>query len=403
VKAVPLFLALFVPAVLHAQDEPPAGLAAVELARSRSCVATLNRMEELDRVLAPYAARMEHIRALGRAVSLEDIAEAGSLDPAQPLDAAVSGWFVQDSTLAARWVTERTDALQEERAQARTAMLEQVRLALQSVGGEAQAQLGDAAEVEAAALPCEGAILVRPVVVDACVGLTSALCAAASVAEPQEGFRFVDAPEDLWNVSDYRPWSQPGPLQATPQGALTGGRTSSRARRGNMVVSLGVVPLIRNRSELSPEEITDFEANLDSLGFTFDHPRFVLAPALEVQANVPAAIGGETHVLLHFGDLSGDDVIWSSEVGDGGVLQALFPASSVDLARLSAGEVVSLTAVRVPEAEGEAADPVYTVPLLTVSQAQYVSALIEYMANGDLGRDLAALVPPTSGAGSSGR
>lgn len=405
-KAGSFIFALLVPLALQAQDQPPAGLAEVELARSRACVGTLSRLEELDRTLAPYSARLERLRALGRAVTLEDPTEAAPLAEDDPVEGAVARWFVQDSVLAARWVAERDDGVQEERTRARDAMVETLRQAMQVVGGEAQAQLGDAAELEAAALPCEGAIFVRSAVVEACAGGQSTLCQAAATTEPGGPFRFVDAPEDLWDVGDYRPWTQPGPLQVTAQGALVGGRTGSQARKGNVIMAVGLAPLIRNRAELTEEEIADFEANLDSLGFTFQHPLVVMAPAIEVTANVPSPIGGETHLLLHFGDLSGPDVIWSSEVGEGGVFQALFPAAPADLVRLQAGEVVSLTAVRVPEVpEGETpeAEPVYTVSLLQVGQTQQVSALLQYMGGGGLNRDLAALLTPPPAGGAPGR
>jgi len=194
-------------------------------------------------------------------------------------------------------------------------------------------------------------------------------------------------------------------MQATPQGALVGARTGSQGRRANAVLALSVAPMLRNRSELDEAEIGEFEANLDSLGFAFDHPLFVMAPALEIAASVPPPMEGETHVLVHFGDLSGDDVIWSTEIGEGGLLQAVFPARGRDLARLQAGEVVSMTAVRVPEAaEGETpeADAVYTVGLLTVNQAASVTGLLQYMGGGGLANDLKAIIPP-SGGGTPGR
>jgi len=405
VKAGFLLTALLVPLAVHAQEEPPAGMADVELARSRACVPAMSRMEELNRALEPYAVRLERVRALGRAVSLEDRAEAEPLDAADELEKAVADWFAQDSTLAARWVAERTDTLQQERAQARTAILDRIRGAMQTVQEEARVQLGDAAAAEEAVAPCDGAILVRSAVLEACGASTSAVCRAAAAAEPQEGFRFVEAPADLWDVQEYRPWSQPGPMQATPQGALVGARTGSQGRRANAVLALSVAPMLRNRSELDEAEIGEFEANLDSLGFAFDHPLFVMAPALEIAASVPPPMEGETHVLVHFGDLSGDDVIWSTEIGEGGLLQAVFPARGRDLARLQAGEVVSMTAVRVPEAaEGETpeADAVYTVGLLTVNQAASVTGLLQYMGGGGLANDLKAIIPP-SGGGTPGR
>jgi hypothetical protein len=240
---------------------------------------------------------------------------------------------------------------------------------------------------------------------EACAGSQSTLCRAAADTAAQPPYRFVDTPTAIWDVENYSPWTTPEPLQGTPQGALMGARTAAQARRGNVVVGVALAPLLRNRQELDSAQIAEFEANLDSLGFTFEHPAIVMAPAFEIQANVPAPLGGETHILVHFGDLSGDDLVWSQEVGTGGLVQAMFPASGSHLARLLAGELLSLTAVRVPPGENPTAEPVYTLPILQVGQAQNVAALLQYMRDGGLSRDLAALVPPGpgGGGGSAGR
>lgn len=402
-KAALVFFALLVPVAARSQDVPP-GLADVELARSRACVPALGRIEELDSILRPYAIRMERLRALGRAISLEDRAEAGTLAEADSVESEVARWFVADSTLAARYIAEKVESIQVERAEARAAILERIRASMQAVGAEAQGLIGDAAAVEEAARPCEGAIFVRSAVLEACAASGSALCRAAADTLPQGPYRFVEAPADLWDVEDYRPWTTPEPLQGTPQGALVGARTAAQARRGNVVVGVALAPLLRARSEVDSARTAELEANLDSLGYTFDHPLFLMAPVIELEANVPAPVGGETHLLLHFGDLSGEDILWNTEVGAGGVFQASILASRTDLERLQAGEVVSLTAVRLPEGEDPTAEPIYTVPILQVGQAQNVAALLQYMSGGALGRDLAALIPPTEpGVGSPER
>ena len=402
-RASQILVALLVPVAIQAQEGPPSSLAEVESARSRACVGSIARFDELNATLEPYGIRMERLRALGRAVSLEDIAEAAPLSEADSVEAAVARWFASDSALAVRFVVLGDSTIQEERSRGRTAILDLIRQSMQAVGTEAQSHLGDAAAIEAAVQPCQGAILVRGAVLEACAGSTSDLCRAAAVPEATEPYRFVDRPEDLWDIEDYRPWTTPEPLQGTADGALTGARSAALARIGNVVISLGLAPLLRNRAELDSASVAEFEANLDSLGFTFEHPLFVMTPAIEIFANLPAPLGGETHFIVHFGDLSGDDVIWSAEAGKEGVLQATFPASARDLARLQAGDAVSLTAVRVPEGENPEAVPVYTLSLLQVGQALNVGALVQYMAGGGLARDLAAIVPPEPGAGSPRR
>jgi hypothetical protein len=187
---------------------------------------------------------------------------------------------------------------------------------------------------------------------------------------------------------------------------LVGARTSALARRGNIVFSLTLAPLIQPRSDLTDEEAGAFEAALDSLNFTFEHPGYVMVPGFELMAQLPSPIGGETHYVLHFGDLTGDDVLWTMEAGgETGRIQRFFPASGAQLDRLRAGEPVSLTALHVQEggaeeagAEEPGAEAVFTLTLLQVGQANNVSVLLQYMGDGSLSRDLAGLIPP-EGAG----
>src|SRR5665811_1851672 len=116
----------------------------------------------------------------------------------------------------------------------------------------------DADQIGADARPCDGAIFVRSAVLEACAGVSSDLCSAAQDTAAVAGFRFVDDPLDLWNVEDFRPWTDPQVLQAAPDGSMSGGRTASRARRGNIVLIVGLTPLLRLRSSLTPEEIVEF-------------------------------------------------------------------------------------------------------------------------------------------------
>ena len=156
-------------------------------------------------------------------------------------------------------------------------------------------------------------------------------------------------------------------------------------------------PLLHERSDLSEEEYAQYRANLDSLGVTFDHPSFAMAPGIDIQGTLPPPLGGETHYLLHFGDLSGDDIIWSMEAAEGGPIRAVFPARSRDLARLRAGELVSFTAIRAPDEEGGDADAVFSLSLLQVGQGTKVGLLLDYFMDGTFDRDLKALFPVGSG------
>ena len=387
------------PLALEGQEDVPARLVEVETARSRSCVESLTRLAELDASLDPYVLRLGRLNALGLAVSLENPDEAAPFDRADPLEDAVARWFAADSALAVRYLADPQDALREERRQARQATLERVRTTIREVSAEAQEKATAGADIEAAAQPCLGAVLVRGAVLEACGDGSGPVCDAARSTEPQGQIRFVDDAADIWDVEEYGPWTQPGPIRLTQEGELAGARTSARARRGNVSLHVALAPLILARDELEEEQIATYQANLDSLGFTFDHPLLVMAPAMEIQLNLPPPLGGETHYILHFGDLSGDDVIWSADAGSGGRVQALLPAAPADLVRLRAAEQVSLSALLIPEEEGAEADLVFSLPLLQINQDASVGNLLAYLAGGGLNDDLKAIIPPPPGGG----
>ena len=381
---------------LAAQEAtPPSGLAAVEAARSRACVPALARLAELNVALEPYARGAERLRALDRAIALEDSTVVAPFDTSDATERAVREWFLADLALARRYVAERDEAIQEERSAKRRAIRETLQAAMDSLRTGVEGRVESVEEVESSAQQCDGAILLRPAVLEACGQTVSPVCDAARAAVPGGPYRFVEAAEDLWDVEELRPWSEPGPLRLGPDGAVVGARTAAQARLGNIRVAVAVAPIIRERSALPEEEVTAFDANLDSLGIPFEHARVVMAPSLELLANVPPPIDGETHLLLHLGDLSGeDDVVWSAPLEDGGIFQTVFPATGAALQRLAAGEPISVTAVRVPEGEDPEATPVYSVALTPVNQAAAVRALLEYMTSGSLSRDLALIVPP---------
>jgi hypothetical protein len=385
--------------ILQAQETPPPNLAEVEIARSRACVGALARLAELDATLAPYGRRVDRLNVVGRAVSLEQQENAAPFDTNDPLESEVARWFVADSTLAFRYLAEADSAILRERTAARTAMLDRIRQAIREISAEAQGIADQGAQVQEEAQPCVGSILVRSAVLEECATTSSPVCEAAEAPDTAQGpYGFVGDPAELWDLEQYGAWTTAEPLQVDPAGSLAGARTGARSRHGNILITVALAPLIRERSSLGEAEVAEFEANLDSLGFTFEHPRFVMAPAIEFQANLPAPLGGETHYVLHFGDLSGDDLIWTMYAGEGGIVQTLIPATTGDLARLRAGELVSFTALRAPAEGVEApAEAVFTVSFLQAGQAQNVGSLLDYMSGGGLSRDLLTLVPVGSG------
>ncbi len=397
-KIVPALLALSLLRVqVVAQEGPPPGLTDVENARSRACVPALRQLAQLNAVLEPFARRADRLRVINRSIALEDTTVAAPFDLTDATEAAAHEWFMADMERARRFVEARDDAIQAERAAAKEEIRGRLFAEMDSLRAGADSRMAEAEGVEQAAQPCEGAVFVRPTVLEACAADGGPLCDAARASATPGPFRFVDAADDLWDIEELRPWSEAGPLRAGPDGSILGGRTATMARLGNIVVTVGLGTIIRDRTALPEAEVAAFDANVDTLGIQFSHAKLVMAPAIELQASVPAAIGGETHYLLHFGDLTGDDdVVWSAPVGTGGLVRAAFPAKGQDLQRLAEGNPISFTAVRVPEGEeGTAAEPVYSLTLTAVNQAPQVTGLLGYILGGGLSRDLALLVPPT--------
>jgi hypothetical protein len=379
---------------LGAQDAPPPALTEVENARSRACVGALERVGELNRRLEPLGRRATRLRVLNQAIALEDSTEAAPFDAADPVEAAVQAWFERDVAMGRRLAESGDSTIAAERQEAKTAIRQRLRDEMDGLRTRAEAESTDAQEIETAAMPCQGAVLVRPAVLEECrvTSSDSEVCTAAADTAQPAVFRFVDDATDLWNIEELRPWSDPTPLQVAPDGSLVGARSAARSRLANVVVAVALAPLIRERAEVDSAQAAEFDANLDSLGFTFDLPRFVMAPALEVQANLPAPLGGETHYLLHFGEPDAPEIVWSVPAGTGGVIQAVVRLAGADLGKLQAGRPISLTAVKMagPPEEGQPpqAEFVYTLSLLQVGESRAATALVDYMAGGGLAEDL---------------
>lgn len=393
-----LAAALLLPLPLGAQSRPPSNLVAAERARSRACVPELTRLAELNEALTPLTRRVQRLQALDRAVRMEDTTEAAPFDAADSLETAIRDWFEADQALGLRQAA--GDSVRTERTAAREAIRAKIREAFQATDSRARGLVDQVGDVGSASRRCEGAILVRNTVLEVCDTVSSPVCDAARAPDSvaTSPYRFVDSAVDLWSVEELRPWTDPTPLRRLPDGSLGGARTSALARHGNAVFVLTLRPLLQERSSLSEEEVAGYEERLDSLGLTFDDPRFVMAPALTVELEVPGPLGEETHYLLHFGDLSDpkNQVVWTGPVATG-PFGTTFPAPEGALALLARGEPLSLTAVKVPEGGAEA-QAVYSLQLPALKQAQAVSDLLAYMGNGGLERDLQALVPRATAA-----
>jgi hypothetical protein len=375
-----------------AAAQVPSNLEAIELARSRECVDVLGRLEALDVSLAPLAERSRKLLGIADAVALEDDAVVEALDASDPVEAAVRAWFEADAALAARYVDAPSPELQEERAAAREAIKTTITDAIGAVQIEADAVIGATGDLQQQSGRCAGAVLVRSAVVETCGTTSSPVCDAARDSATVNGtYRFVGSPAELWDRHELRAWTAPGPIGVTPAGELGGGRTVGSTRMGNVVVSVSFAPWLQQRSDLSPEAAERVGVLTDSLGFGGEHPDIVYVPSLAIRATLPEALDGESGYLFHFGEPTEADVVWVAAAGSGAPVEGIVPLAPSHLARLQAGEPITLTAIR--EADDGQTDALYAIELTSLNQSSAVTALLGYMAN-QLAGDLARLIAP---------
>ena len=367
------------------------GLAELEIERSRECVGVLRRLDDLNRSLQPLGLRSERMRLLLEAIALEDRSVMDSLDRSDPTESALYDWFVSDGRLAQSIVDTGNQSLQQQRTINREQIRAAIRAQVEAIQGDAQAIMDGAEGLGTQANPCDGAILIRPVVLAACETEESPVCEVAADTAGAPGYSFVDAPEDLWDIQQLRPWSQPSGLQIAPDRSLTGASTIAFARTGNVLLTVAFSPLVVERNTLSEEEAAEFEGILDSLGLEFDHPDLVYVPSLAVSATLPDPLAGEDGYVLHFGEVEDVDLLWTGAAGTGELIQVPVVLEARHVVRLQAGEPIRLTAVRsVEDADDEA---LFTLELTTVNQVSATRALLGYMA-GQMVADLNRLAPP---------
>lgn len=376
---------------LAGQETVPSNLVGIELERSRTCADVLTRLEALDTELEPLATRAQRLMAIAGAINVEEASVVDSLNTADPVESAVREWFESDAALAERYLEQQSQAILDERAEGRRAILEAVSRAVEDVQATADSVMQPTGTLTDDGVACAGVILVRDATAEACNGLTSRVCEAARDTSVQAPFQFVDDPELLWFSQELRPWTSPGPLGLSPQGQLSGARTIGTTRVGNLGVSVSLSPLLRARTELSPDELAVFDSINVPLGIESTHPDLVFVPALSLQANLPQSIGGETRYLLHFGSPAEPDALWLAEADTGAPIAGTVALAPAHVARLAEGHAMAITAIRdVGDGESEA---VFSLGLTTVNQAAPVRTLLSYMVQ-QLPADLERLVPP---------
>ncbi|HSH75526.1 MAG TPA: hypothetical protein VLA09_07590 [Longimicrobiales bacterium] len=378
-----------------ASAQAPGNYEALELERSRTCVDILARLADLDERLAPLADRSQRLLAIAQAVALEDADVVDSLDATDPVEAAVRDWFAEDAGLANRYLAEPSPTLEEERAAGREAIKNTVTEAVEAVQAEAQVMIDGAGDLGQRAGSCTGAVFVRSAVLEACATAASPVCDAARDSTTQrDDFRFVESAEVLWGLQELRAWTAPGPISVTPDGQLGGAQTVGGTRAGNVIVTVAFAPWLQEREGLSPEAAEQVQTLAESIGFGDAHPRVVFVPALSIRATLPEPLDQESEYLFHFGPPEEAEVFWAASAGTGTNVEALVPLAPGLLARLQAGDQMTLTAVRAAE-DGET-DALFAIELTSLNQGPAVSALLSYMAN-QLDGDLAQLIPPAEG------
>ena len=384
---------------------PPPSLAAVETERSRRCVPLLAELDRINTELAPLRERAQRLAVLVEMIALEDTTRAAPFNAGDPIEQAVAEWYVADQEVARQLLASGDTTLQTRRTERREAILARVREAGTAATREAEEKIAATGNLIENTATCLGVLLVRPAVVEACAGMVSALCREARGDSASGRFRLVGSAAEIWGVESLRPWSTPSRLGLSVQGSLAGASTNAAVSRGNVALVVGLEPIVRDKNAAAAEDLARLQAALDSLGLTFEHPRFMLVPGLAISLEVGQPLGGESYYFLHFGDLSNpvEDVVWSASTATGAPIAYMASVRKPALDRLAAGEPLSLTAVRFPQAGGMEGEAVYSLELPTFGQAAAVGGLIEYMSSGQMRADFAVLAPPPpAGAGAGG-
>ena len=386
-----LLAVLSKPVIGVAQDAPPAGIAEIELERSRLCVPVLTQLDELNLQLQPLGIRTERLRQIAAAIAIEDRTVMDSLNVTDPTEAAVRDWFLSDGRLAQSFLDTNEQTIQQQRAVDRELIKGTIQATLEGIQSEAQGIIEDAGDFGPEASSCEGAVLIRSAVIEACGSEQNLICDAAKPANSDGAYRFVDSPEDLWDVQEFRPWTSPGPLQLAPDGQLDGASTVAFARQGNVAFSVAFRPDIRPRTDMAPENIQTFQTLLDSIGFEFNHPELIYAPALTIRATLPEPLAGEDRYAIHFGAIEAGDIIWEGASGTGAPIEISILLTPIHIVKLTQGESLELTAIR--SLDDSSDEALFGLALTPVNQVAATQALLAYMAT-QMPQDLNLLVPP---------
>jgi hypothetical protein len=148
---------------------------------------------------------------------------------------------------------------------------------------------------------------------------------------------------------------------------------------------------------MAPDQLEAIDSIDVALGIESSHPDITFVPALSLQANLPRPIAGEAEYLLHFGPSETPDILWTGNADTGRPLAASVALAPEHVARLRAGDPMTLTAIR--DGGGPGPEGLYAIELTSLNQVPPVEALLGYMSR-QLSADLTQLIPPAADSGS---
>ncbi len=225
------------------------------------------------------------------------------------------------------------------------------------------------------------------------------ICMAARGDSTAGTMVFVDSVEEIWADQSLGEWLSHTPISAG-EGGLTGGQVQIAARAGNALFEMSLGPLVRPREGMEADQVTEFDAVLDSLAIDFAHESYAMVPLLQIRTNITVPLSAESYYLLHAGPVEGGQSIWSAQA-TGQLLGTQIVLSPDLLAILEGPEEIRLSAVNV--VDEETLQPIWSIPLATEGRATTVRALMDYLGttfSGELDAAIAQL--EARGEGDSG-